>query len=174
MRETIKSIRDAEAMLMKRITKSKDKAKSATFDPKKPKSVRIYVATEFPAWQNQCVQAIKDAYSEATKSVDDVRVRELLGKSGLLKDKRTMPFVQTFKKRIAQFGAETAFRRTLPFSEVAILSEILPYLKKTLGLDDAEVFSIEDAKTRVGQPGFTLTIIESAEPGSPACEYRNV
>jgi len=103
MRETIKSIRDAEATLMKRITKSKDKNKSAPFDPKKPKSVRIYVATEFPAWQNQCVQVIKDAYSEATNSVDDARVRELLGKAGMLKDKRAMPFVQTFKVRNTPF-----------------------------------------------------------------------
>jgi isoleucyl-tRNA synthetase len=68
MHETIKSIQDAEAMLMKRLTKSKDKNKSASFEPK---SVRIYVAMEFPAWQNQCVQVIKDAYSEATQSVDD-------------------------------------------------------------------------------------------------------
>ena len=103
MRETIKAIRDAEATLLKKLTKSKDKGKSASFDPKKPKSVRIYIATEFPTWQNQCVQAIKDAYSTVDQSVDDVRVRELLGKAGLLKDKRAMPFVQTFKVRYTQY-----------------------------------------------------------------------
>jgi leucyl-tRNA synthetase len=50
----------------------------------------------------------------------------------------------------------------------------LPYLKKTLNLVDAEVLSVEEAKARAGQPGFTLSIIEGSEPGNPAFEYRNV
>ena len=97
MRDTIKAIRDAEVTLMKRINKGKDKGKEPSFDPKKPKSVRIYVSTAFPAWQDQCVKIIKEAYSEATEKVDDIKVREALSKAGLLKDKRTMPFVQVFK-----------------------------------------------------------------------------
>lgn len=77
------------------------------------------------------------------------------------------------QKRIEQFGAEVAFRRALPFSESQVLTEILPYLKKSLGLVDAEVLSVEDARTKEG-PGFTLSIIDTSEPGSPAFEYRNV
>jgi leucyl-tRNA synthetase len=61
----------------------------------------------------------------------------------------------------------------LPFSESAILSEILPYLKKTLNLVDAELFTVEEARRKEG-PGFTKNIIDSSEPGSPAFEYRNV
>lgn len=74
---------------------------------------------------------------------------------------------------MTQFGAETAFNRTVPFSEVDVLSEFLPYLKRTLDLVEVEVLLAEDAKSKEG-PGFTKTIIESAEPGSPAFEYRNV
>lgn len=54
-----------------------------------------------------------------------------------------------------------------------MLLEILPYLKKSLNLVDAEVLTVDDA-LRKDEPGFTKLIIESAEPGSPAFEFRNV
>jgi leucyl-tRNA synthetase len=94
LRGMIKTIRDSELALLKKMGKTKG---AASFDPKKPKSVRIYVATAFPEWQDQCVQAVKDAYSEGESSVDDVKLRELLTTRGLIKDKRAMPFVQAFK-----------------------------------------------------------------------------
>ena len=77
---------------------------------------------------------------------------------------------------MAQFGATTAFNRSVPFSEVKVLKELTPYLLRTLNLVDAEVFLIEDAKTKEaeGIVGFTKSIIESAEPGSPSFEFRNV
>jgi leucyl-tRNA synthetase len=75
-----------------------------------------------------------------------------------------------------QFGAETAFRRALPFSESTVLNEMLPYLKKSLNLVDAEVISVDVArkKSEEGQLGYTKSIIETSEPGSPGFEYRNV
>jgi leucyl-tRNA synthetase len=74
---------------------------------------------------------------------------------------------------MTEFGAQAAFRRTLPFSEMTILSEILPYLKRTLNLVDVDVLSVEDARSKEGS-GYTGMIIDSAEPGNPAFEYRNV
>lgn len=75
-----------------------------------------------------------------------------------------------------QFGAETAFRRALPFSESIVLNEMLPYLKKSLNLVDAEVIFVDEARKKAeqGLPGYTKSIIESSEPGSPGFEYRNV
>ncbi|KAL1720389.1 hypothetical protein EV715DRAFT_262713 [Schizophyllum commune] len=173
MRGTIKMIRDAEANLVKLLNKQKGKKGGAlpSFDPKKPKAVRIYVATSFPEWQDACVSAVQEAYDAAADKVDDAKVRALLTERGLIKDKRAMPFVQAFKKRMAQFGAQTAFRRTLPFSESVVLKEILPYLKKTLGLAEADVFTVEEA---LQKEGCTKSIVESAEPGNPGFEYRNV
>lgn len=71
---------------------------------------------------------------------------------------------------MSEFGAETAFNRTLPFSEVDVLREVLPYFKKSLNMVDAEVFLVEEAKDK----GFSPVMIEGAEPGSPAFEYYNV
>lgn len=51
-----------------------------------------------------------------------------------------------------------------------MLKEILPYLKKTLDLVDAEIFTADEAVAK----GSNKMIVESAEPGSPAFEYRNV
>jgi len=98
MRTTLKMIRDAETTLLKKLQKGrKGKVDGPSFDPKLPKSVRIYVASRFPEWQDVCVQAIKDSYSVETYKVDDVRVRAVLTENGILKDKRAMPFIQAFK-----------------------------------------------------------------------------
>ena len=75
---------------------------------------------------------------------------------------------------MAQYGAQTAFRRTLPFSEVDVLRELLPYLKKSLNLVDAEVMSVDEAYSHEGEAGYTKSIIDTSEPGAPAFEYRNV
>ncbi|KAJ3503221.1 hypothetical protein NLJ89_g8530 [Agrocybe chaxingu] len=179
MRGTIKTIRDAEASLLKALSKAKGKKGGAAndrviFDPKKPKAVRIYVATMFPEWQDACVGIVQESYSKETDKVDDAKVKQLLTDTGLIKDKRAMPFIQIFKKRMAQYGAEVAFRRTLPFSESAVLNELLPYLKKTLGLVSADVLSVDEARQKEQEHGFTKNIIDSSEPGSPAFEYYNV
>ncbi|KAF9441726.1 hypothetical protein P691DRAFT_683030 [Macrolepiota fuliginosa MF-IS2] len=87
-----------------------------------------------------------------------------------------MPFIQAFKKRVAQYGAQTAFNRTLPFSEKEVLNELVPYLKKSLTLADVEVLSVEEAVQRAegGDAGFTKALIEGSEPGAPGFEYRNI
>ena len=75
-----------------------------------------------------------------------------------------------------QFGAEATFKRQLLFSEADVLNEILGYLKKSLGLVDAEVLTVEEALVRseAGSQGYNKMIIESSEPGTPAFEFRNV
>lgn len=94
MRGTVKTIRDAELGLLKKLAKGKG---VASYDPKKPKAVRVYVASAFPAWQETCVQAVRESYAADAERVDDAKVREVLTAKGLIKDKRAMPFVQMFK-----------------------------------------------------------------------------
>jgi leucyl-tRNA synthetase len=95
MRTTLKSIRDAEIALQKRA--GKRAAAGATFDSNKPKGVRIFVASTFPEWQEECVKVAKDCYDFNSDKLDDAKVRETLTTKGLMKDKRCMPFVQNFK-----------------------------------------------------------------------------
>jgi leucyl-tRNA synthetase len=98
MRSLVKAVRDAELTLLKKLGKAKG-ANPPPFDPKKPRAVRVYVATRFPEWQDACVQAVEAACAPETGRVDDARVRALLTERGLIKDKRAMPFVQLFKVR---------------------------------------------------------------------------
>ena len=74
---------------------------------------------------------------------------------------------------MSQYGAETAFRRTLPFSESLVLHELLPYLAKTLNLAEVGVMSVEEARTKEQEQGYTKSIIDTSEPGNPAFEYYN-
>ncbi|KAH9990344.1 leucyl-tRNA synthetase [Russula vinacea] len=168
MRALVKNVRDAELTLLKKLGKATTTAtkgggggqkttKTPAFDPKKPRALRVY--------------AVQAAWASETARVDDAKVRALLMERGMIKDKRAMPFVQLFK-----FGAETAFKRKLPFVETDVLREVLPYLKRTLTLVDVEVLSAEEALEHAvaGKAGYSRSIIESSEPGSPAFEFRNV
>ena len=102
MRTLVKAVRDAEMALLKKLSKAKGGPLS--FDPKKPRAVRVYVATRFPEWQDACVQAVQAAWDPAATRVDDARVRTVLTERGLIKDKRAMPFVQLFKVCNSAFG----------------------------------------------------------------------
>ena len=188
MRKTVKAIRDAETSLSR---KKKGKDVAGAYNPRKPKKVRMFVAAKFPDWQNSVVEAVQAGYDAKEDKVDDGKVREELTKSGLIKDKRAMPFAQVFKvssflrthletdsdvalkKRITTMGANAAFKRTLPFSEVDVLKEMVPYLKRTLNLTDLDVVIAEEVGDKDG-PGFTKHIVGIAEPGMPSYEFMNV
>ena len=105
-------------------------------------------------------------------------MREEVAAAGLLKDKKAMPFVMAFKKRIAEFGPEMAFNRQLPFDETETLKASSGYLKKTLNFRDVHIESAKDALTRAdelqGKHGFDKHVVEGAEPGSPSFAFYNV
>jgi leucyl-tRNA synthetase len=44
--------------------KKKARGKQSAFDPKKPKRLWIYVATEFPPWQQKYIKALEECYDE--------------------------------------------------------------------------------------------------------------
>jgi len=60
------------------------------------------------------------------------------------------------------FGAESAFKRELPFVERGVPREVLPYLKRTLNLVDAKVLPIEEAPAQVeaGKARYSRIISE--------------
>ncbi len=88
---TVKTVRDAEILLTK---KSKGKnaaaaaAAAAKYNERAPKLLRIFVAKNFPEWQDKCVSIVQAHYSAETGTFDDKAIREQLAKDGMLKDKR--------------------------------------------------------------------------------------
>ena len=171
---TVKTVRDAEIMLGKK----KKGAPATKYNERAPKECRMFVAKDFPAWQDRCVQIVQDNYDGATGAVDDKRVREQLAAEGMLKDKKVMNFIVGFKKRIADFGAETAFNRLLPFNESETLKAASGYLRKSLNFRAVHIESAEEAISRAaeleGKDGFDAKIVELAEPGMPSFAFYNV
>jgi leucyl-tRNA synthetase len=54
------SIHQAESLQLKK----KARGKQSAFDPRKPKRLWIYVATDFPAWQQKYIDALQEFYDE--------------------------------------------------------------------------------------------------------------
>lgn len=59
------SIHQAESLQLKK----KAKGKQSAFDPRKPKRLWIYVATEFPVWQQKYMDALQEFYDEVLQFV---------------------------------------------------------------------------------------------------------
>jgi len=170
VRTTLKSIRDSELAFQKKKAKGKGAAAGA-FDPSKPKAVRLFVSSGFPEWQETTIAIVKAAYDPVTAKVDDAKVREQLAAAGLGKDKKAMPFVASFKKRLAQLGPEVAFDRKLLFDEEDTLERTLPYIRRNLGIQAIVAVKAEEAAE--GQEGFNGPIVEAAEPGNPGIVFYN-
>ncbi|KAJ2619011.1 cytosolic leucyl tRNA synthetase [Coemansia sp. RSA 1358] len=118
-------------------------AASAEFDPNVPKSLGIFVANESSAQQKDVISVLKDNYDSVTGTFDDKATIAALSKKGVLKNKKTMPFAQEIKKRVATIGS-VAFDRGLTFMEVDLLSEIAPAFKNNLGFAQINIISVSE------------------------------
>lgn len=168
---TVKTVRDAEILLTKK-AKGKNAA-PVKYNDRAPKECRMFVAKNFPAWQDKCVSLVQAHYSPDTGAFDDKAIREQLAKDGMLKDKKVMNFIVTFKKRIADFGAQTAFNRLLPFDEIATLRAAAGYFKKSMHFSHIHIYQIED-KDSYKDVDVDDKVLEAAEPGQPSFAFFNV
>ncbi|ORX89488.1 leucyl-tRNA synthetase [Basidiobolus meristosporus CBS 931.73] len=166
VRKLIKTVRDNEIALNKK--KGKKGKNADTYDPTKPKLLKIFVASKFPEWQDAGISILQEAYNTETASVDDAMVKQTLAKQGLLKDKKMMPFIQEIKKRVLAFGPQ-AFNRTLLFKEFDTLTSVQTYLKKCLGFDEVEIISTDGQIEEADQKAAEASI-----PGEPSFAFRNI
>lgn len=102
--------------------------------------------------------------------------------------KRAMPFIQEMKRRLdaKDEPAEQVFDRKLPFDEIEVLKNMVPYLKTTVKkcvVVDVVKVEGEDGKKKgtvvegdnVGADVATLPPnAEGAVPGKPAFLFANV
>ncbi|CAH7680995.1 hypothetical protein PPACK8108_LOCUS13531 [Phakopsora pachyrhizi] len=193
VKETVKKIRTTEINLGKRKAKAKPglAGSQISFDPTKPKSLRIFVANEFPGWQKRCVEILSTNVDQGTYEVDEKALRANLEREGLFKDKRTMPFIMMMKAKIKSQGV-IALKRALTFDERDVLERSVGYLSRTLGYQTIEIESSKDGLQRAIeiergdgdagcdadkkaslQDGYNVAIIEAAEPGLPAFVVYN-
>ncbi|KIR52790.1 leucine-tRNA ligase [Cryptococcus gattii Ru294] len=173
LRGVVDAIRSAEAQAGKKKGK---KAAAAVYDPSKPKKVRMYVAKNFPEWQEKAIGVIKNHAWDGEK-VDDVKLRKGLEEVGLMKDKKVMPFCQAFKRKLAVSGP-SAFDRTLTFDELYSLKMLAPLIKSSLRFEEIDVLSVEEAREIIEKDGekegWTKEKVEVAEPAVPGVQFWNV
>lgn len=101
--EILSNFRGTESQLAKKFSKAKDKF--VKFDPAKPKGAIIFIARKYPEWQDESIAAIKALYDEDEK-INNKKLKEVLNKKELLKDKRVMPFCVFIQVRSISFYAK--------------------------------------------------------------------
>lgn len=89
-----RGIRTSEMQFAKR--KAKGKAGAASFDPSKPKAVRLFISKEYPEWQVQAIEAMKEVYDADKNELNIGKLKDALAARGLMKEKRAMPWCVNF------------------------------------------------------------------------------
>lgn len=101
VKSLVTSLRQSELGFVKKKAKGKG---AGGFDPAKPKGVKLYIAKDFPQWQTQCIEAIRESYDSEKKELNNAKLKEVLGSKGLLKEKRAMPFCISFSVSSYRFN----------------------------------------------------------------------
>ncbi|KIV97557.1 leucine-tRNA ligase [Exophiala mesophila] len=167
VKNTSSQITSSEAQAAKRMAKGK----AASFDPRKPKRITVFVASNYPAWQDKYIDLVRDLLAKSSLE-DDKAVNGQVAKLGKGPEvKKAMPFVQALRKRIVVNGEapESVFERKLLFDEESVLKEMKSGLQKTTGCKEVVIVLVTD-ENRAGLPG----VAETAIPGNPSFMFENI
>ena len=187
VRSTSSAILSAEGAQQKR----KDKGKTTSFDPKKPKKLTIFYAAAYPAWQDAYIELVRQNFDATSLSINEKQLGEKVKSAGGggKEMKRAMPFVQNLRKRLLAGESQTVvFERKLPFEEEQVLGYMVAGLKKTSGCAVIEVVKIEgEDEDRIGtvivgehdegqkrKSADLPPMAASAVPGSPSFHFENI
>ncbi|RWS07474.1 leucine--tRNA ligase: cytoplasmic-like protein, partial [Dinothrombium tinctorium] len=132
-------------------TQSKGKGKQKNDVVQKPSHATIYVAKQFPPWQNIILQTLRDLYIKNGNVLPDNKViAQKLGQIADLKKfmKKVMPFAE-MRKRLLQTQGESVFNQTTCFDEFEVLKENIEYLKNTLEVEHIVIKSADEADSKV-------------------------
>lgn len=150
--------------------KKKAKGKATGFDPKKPKRITIYVAENFPAWQSEWVDLLREEHiSDGSSTVVQDKLKAI--RDGRERTK-IQAFVQVLKNSLrGGADADEVFQRKLLFDEVELLHEMKMGLLRTTGSEELVVIKVDDEKTNRAE---LPPAAESAVPGRPAFVWENI
>lgn len=163
--------------------KKMSKGRKGFFDPKKPKKVTIFVARNYPAWQESYVELVRKHFDAVKISINDKALNAEIPKAEM---KKAMPFVQLLKQKLVgqKEDPNKVLDRKLGFDEVKTLVDVLPAMKRTIGSQVMEVVLVDDGgKTGslvkedgslVAVEGALAQVAEGAVPGVPTFSFENV
>lgn len=181
VRATSSSITSAEAAQLKRM----GKGKVTLYDPKRPKKLRIFYAANYPSWQDEYIELVRQNFDAASLKVDQKIVNESIKTKGGKEMKRAMPFAQSLNKRLMNGEkADEVFQRKLAFNEEEVLGFMVAGLRKTTGCKNVDVVKVEGEEAPSGvvvagdSKGSKMEQLPpqatSAVPGSPTFFFENI
>ncbi|RHY87939.1 hypothetical protein DYB35_007506, partial [Aphanomyces astaci] len=139
--KSLKHFRDA---VMKGDAVKGKKKPAAIVEPKKPPThAHVYLANEFPSWQQTVLTFMATLFDKATKSFPAdfmAKLKVLLNSHDALKKmtKNVMQFA-SFVKADAELRGQDAIELSMPFDQKAVLESNKLYLLKSLDLQDISV-----------------------------------
>ncbi|KAK9473919.1 uncharacterized protein V1510DRAFT_413058 [Dipodascopsis tothii] len=176
VRDVSRAIREVEGANLKK----QKKGKPATFDQRKPTKLTIYVALEFPEWQQKYVDLVQEAFDSLSVSFKPELTKNVQKLGDM---KRSMPFVNHLKFRLTggKESPEVVFNRKLAFDEVETLKSVATNIQKVLNSEVFELFVVkEGAETAVNVFTGEETPVEfrreadAAVPGAPGISLVNI
>jgi len=151
------------------ITKSRNTLSKVGKKQAPPSVMRIYVSTEYPAWNQTALRVMKEYLkehgtiedTETHKLADFVRKHEELTKVDL---KKVMAFVGKIRGEFKEEG-ESALNIISPFDEIQVLEQNADFIAAQLGIpkivvrktSDTDVSPEKPAQLATGAPGKPLT-----------------
>ncbi|KAF9585390.1 cytosolic leucyl tRNA synthetase [Lunasporangiospora selenospora] len=172
LRRQMAQVRATETQALKK----KKKGKTDVFEPFKPKKIMILIAAKFPEWQEASIAVLKGAYQPENKEkvFDDEKIKKELAASGLMKDKKVMPFVHDLKKK-AEVQGPSVFSRALNFDENVVLATHSDYLRKILGYETLTLVKNDEiANQPEGTEDEYVRAAEQSVPGQPTFIVKNL
>ncbi|KAK9450437.1 uncharacterized protein V1518DRAFT_413846 [Limtongia smithiae] len=176
VRSVSRSIRETEGANIKK----QKKGKPVTFDPKKDTKLTLYIALQFPQWQEKYLDLVRESFDGLSLKF----APELTSKVQKLGDmKRSMPFVNHLKYRLTggQESPEVVFNRKLVFDEVEIVKQTIPILQRGIGSAVVEAFVVSEGEAEAANivTGEKVPIAypkdaDAAVPGTPGISLVNI
>lgn len=149
--------------------------------PAQPTTAEIFVAAEYPAWQEQVMAVVSQHYHPETNSfsADSELVAAVsaisaaAGATGKKLQKTLIAFIMDLKKRVL---ADRSLRcvqesRNTPFDQMAVLEDNLQYITKSLGLTSISAVPHKDAAGVADEESPRAKKAEAAIPGQPTFSF---
>jgi len=148
---------------------NKKKGKKPAADappPGKPTQGTVYIAKEYPPWQQVVLKTLRQMYTDNNNTFpENKEIMNSLKTDDTVKRymKKLMPFVAHLKSRVATEGV-SALDLTVSFDETSVLMDNLTFLLKSVELEKIEIKSSTEAESKIQEecaPGKPFSVFKS-------------
>eukprot|EP00252_Welwitschia_mirabilis_P016916 TRINITY_DN37672_c0_g1_i1.p1 TRINITY_DN37672_c0_g1~~TRINITY_DN37672_c0_g1_i1.p1 ORF type:complete len:1138 (+),score=208.54 TRINITY_DN37672_c0_g1_i1:127-3540(+) len=147
----------------------------------KPTVCLVYVAEKYEGWKEECLKILQEKYDQTKhtfapdKEILEALKESSIGQSADFKQilKQCMPFLKFKKDETLTVGPQVLDVK-LPFDEIQVLQENSDLIKRQLGLETLELFSITDESALL-KAGSYISVVKQTppSPGNPVSVFMS-